>query len=126
MRLAVTFVALSGITLAGLTQTMAASQVAPPGWAQLVGKTCRLDVEGGTQNGPGGQAIFGQGSDGGPTVELQSLELKQVRKITFTPRGGVRFLPIYSGGHFTFYYNAAQKSWTGNLSGLPAYLICGA
>jgi len=123
MRFAVTLIALSSIAQACLIPAAAATQAMPAGWSDLVGKSCRLRVEDGS-NGTGGEVVFGQGSSG-PNVEIR-WRITEVHKVTFTPRGGIRFQPIYSGGHYVFYYNNASKRWTGNLSGLPAYLFCSA
>ncbi len=105
------------VLLAGLFPLSAAAQVAPAGWADLLGKSCS------TRSARTSMAArFNQGKDG-PFVELTSGTSKS-NKVAFTPPGGMTFDALLNGGQYVFLYNAKDKTWSGNLGGIPAFLTC--
>ena len=108
---------LATIMLVALVPLSVAAGGAPPGWSELVGKTCII------RNSKGAvEAKFGDGNDG-PYVELRQ-QVTKTKKVTFTPVGGMTFETYLGGATSEFQYNDKDRTWSGSVSGDPRTLIC--
>jgi hypothetical protein len=99
----------------------AMAQVAPAGWATIVGKTCDIRVAARILKA-NVDATFMQDASG-PSVQLRAATTLTF-KVRFMPPNGIGFDSPLTADGYAFSYDDKAKTWSGVFAGEPAYLEC--